>query len=80
MYDLSTAIAAALDLGAGFLEHDARPQQAAQAFHQSFAADRLDELVEALWVIIEHPSATSTEVLQAWHVMQVLKASRRYAL
>ncbi|WP_262265523.1 hypothetical protein [Microvirga yunnanensis] len=80
MSDLSTAIVNALDLGAGFLEHDERPAAAAQAFYQTLGADRLDALVEALWVIIEHPSAQATEVLQAWHVMQVLKGCRRYLL
>jgi hypothetical protein len=80
MSNLSTAIVAALDLGASFLQHDPRPQQAAKAFYETLSADRLDELVEALWLVIEHPSATSTEVLQAWHIMQVLKGCRRYAL
>jgi hypothetical protein len=78
MPDLSTTIVAALDLGAGFRQHDERPAQAAQAFYEGLGADRLDALVDALWVIIECPSATATQVLDAWHVMQALKSHRRH--
>ncbi|MBM1170187.1 hypothetical protein [Microvirga arabica] len=78
MHDLSTTIVAALNLGAGFREHDERPQQAAQAFFESLGQDRLDTLVETLWGIIEHKASTATQVLEAWHVMQCLKSHRRH--
>lgn len=80
MGDLSTTIVAALDLGAAFREHDERPAAAAQAFCEGLGQDRLDTLVEALWIVIEHPRATATEVLTAWHVMQCLKGHRRHLL
>jgi hypothetical protein len=78
MSNLSTAIVNALDLGAGFKEHDPRPAAAAQAFYEHLGAERLDELVDALWVIIESPKASATQVLEAWHTLQLLKGCRRY--
>jgi hypothetical protein len=78
MPDLSTTIVSALDLGAGFQDRDPRPAAAAQAFYAHFGVDRLDALAEALWIVIEDPRAQATEVLQAWHVMQSLKAHRKH--
>ncbi|UVF18476.1 hypothetical protein HPT29_018565 [Microvirga terrae] len=78
MSNLSTAIVAALDLGASFKEHDPRPAEAAQGFYETLGADHLDALVETLWLIIEHPRATATQVLEAWHLLQVLKNMRRH--
>ena len=78
MGDLSTTIVAALDLGAAFQDRDARPAAAARVFYEHLGADRLDELVNALWIVIEDPRAQATEVLQAWHTLQALKSYRRH--
>lgn len=77
MGDLSTTIVAALDLGAAFQDRDARPAAAARAFYEHLGADRLDELVNALWIVIEDPRA-GDRVLQAWHTLQALKSHRRH--
>ncbi|MBM6579423.1 hypothetical protein ILT44_04440 [Microvirga sp. BT689] len=78
MANLSTAMVCALDLGEAFREHDERPQRAAQAFLDDLSVARLDELVAAMWIVIEHPSARAPEICEAWRIMCTLKSGRRY--
>jgi hypothetical protein len=74
--DLSTALVEAAVLADAFEQHDPRPRQAAQEMYAHLSRDRLDALVDSLWLIVEHPSTRPQDILACWHVMRSLKAAR----
>ncbi|WP_445500647.1 hypothetical protein [Microvirga sp. G4-2] len=75
--DTRAAVAQAAVLAAGFRLLDARPLAAAQAAWTDPSAQRLDELVRALWVIVEDLRAQAEEIVETWHCMRNLNLARR---
>ena len=68
----------ALDLGDAFKQHDVRVLHAAQDLVYLFTRDALDAMVEALWLVIDHPASSVEQICDAWHTIRDLKDKRRY--
>jgi len=74
--DTRAAVAQAAVLAVGFRALDPRPLAAAQAAWTDPSAQRLDELVAALWVIVEDPRARAEEIVETWHCMRGIHLAR----